>query len=214
MNSEFLINLFKKAQMPFDLDWESKEKFYIYLKELQKWNEKINLTAIKSESEIVEKLFLDSVYFLKFLPIKPGSVCLDIGSGAGFPGLPIKILCPETDLTLLEATKKKGAFLKHLIRILSLNKSQVIIKRFEEICDDESFKGRFDFITIRAVSLSQKLILHSYNLLKNEGAFLYFGGEKGGIKYLSAKSPFAKIESKGYKLPVSKLPRTLLTFRK
>jgi len=214
MNSGFLINLFEKAQMPLGLDGEREEKFYIYLKELQKWNEKINLTAIKSESEIVEKLFLDSVYFLKFLPIRPGSVCLDIGSGAGFPGLPIKILCPETDLTLLEATKKKGAFLKHLIRILSLSKCQVIIKRFEEICNDESFKRKFDFITIRAVSLSQKLILHAYNLLKDEGAFLYFGGEKGGIESFLAKSPFAKIEAKEYKLPVSKLSRTLLTFRK
>jgi len=214
MDSELIRNIFKKASLPFDLDKGKEEKFYIYLKELCKWNEKINLTSIKFESEIVEKLFLDSVFFLKFLEIKPDSVCLDIGSGAGFPGMPIKILCPGIDLTLLEATKKKGVFLKHLMRVLSLNKTRVITKRFEEICGGEFFLERFDLVTVRAVSLSPKLIRDSYKLLRQRGILLYFGGEKAEIDFSLEKFFFTDIELRKYKLPVSKLPRTLLIFRK
>jgi len=209
-----LRQLFDKARLPINLNEEKERKFSVYLKELQKWNEKINLTSIKDEAEIVEKLFLDSLFFLKFLDIKPDSNCLDIGSGAGFPGIPIKIMVSDINLTLFEATKKKASFLKHIIRVLSLKKTQVINKRFGDSLDKESFSGKFDMITVKGVAIDSELIAASYTLLNQTGILLYFGGEKVIEIFSLKKLPFVNFHSKTYQLPLSKLNRTLLIFRK
>jgi len=205
MPYHFLKEIFDRAK---------EEKFCIYLEELQKWNKKINLTSIKDNDEIIEKLFLDSVFFLKFFNIEPGSYCLDIGSGAGFPGIPIKIMSQEINLFLLEATKKKVSFLKHISRILSLEKIHIVNKRLEEISNDKNFFGKFELIITRAVSPSLKLITDSYKLLSKKGVLIYFGGENPKRNFIVEKNFFATSDLKTYQLPLSKLNRTLIIFRK
>ncbi len=214
MPHQLLKEIFDKAELPIVFDNEMEEKFCIYLRELLKWNKRINLTSIKNDTEIIEKLFLDSVFFIKFFDIEPVSACLDIGSGAGFPGIPIRIITNGLNLFLLEAKKKKVSFLKHISRVLSLGKIYVISKRLEEISNDEKFVERFELIITRAVSPSPKLIMDSYKLLSKNGVLIYFGGENQLNNSILENIPFATVDIKSYQLPISKLKRKLIFFWK
>src|SRR5512136_485117 len=106
------------------LDGKAIESFEIYLKELLKWNQKINLTAIRSEKGIVLKHFLDSLSVTSYLP-EHASI-LDIGSGAGFPGIPLKIVQPAFRITAIDSVRKKVDFQKHIIRALGLKGVEAI----------------------------------------------------------------------------------------
>jgi 16S rRNA (guanine527-N7)-methyltransferase len=106
--------------------------FITYLSELKKWNRVYNLTGIKKDEDIIVKHFLDSLLYLEALPSGKIEVA-DIGSGAGFPGMPIKIVRPEIELYLIEPSEKKSAFLRNVIIHLGLKKIVVIEKRVEDI---------------------------------------------------------------------------------
>jgi len=108
------------------------EAFITYLNELKKWNRVYNLTGIKKDEDIIVKHFLDSLLYLEALPAGKIEVA-DIGSGAGFPGIPLKIIRPEIGLYLIEPSGKKSAFLRNIIRKLDLKKIEVIEKRVEDI---------------------------------------------------------------------------------
>jgi 16S rRNA (guanine527-N7)-methyltransferase len=106
--------------MGISLDGGLVKSIGIYIEEMVWWNQKINLTALKDREEILIKHILSSLSYLKAFSPKPGLRAVDIGSGAGLPGIPIKLYCPEISLTLLEPSQKKLAFLKHIGRILKL----------------------------------------------------------------------------------------------
>ncbi len=97
-----------------------------YLSELKKWNRKINLTAIRDDRDIIIKHFLDSFSFLKGFMPREGLRLLDMGSGAGFPALPVKIAHGEIEITMVESVKKKASFLRHIIRTLDLKGVEVL----------------------------------------------------------------------------------------
>ena len=105
--------------------------FNLYLQELLEWNKKFNLTAITDPDEIRRKHFEDSLLLLQTVQLTNESV-VDVGAGAGFPGIPLKITCPGIKLTLLEATKKKVDFLKHLIQVLDLTDTEAVWARAED----------------------------------------------------------------------------------
>ena len=113
-----------------DLDEKAIEAFGLYLKELLKWNQKINLTAIRSEKGIVLKHFLDSLSVYPYLP--EHSFILDIGSGAGFPGIPLKIIQPSFEITLIDSVRKKVDFQRHIIRRLGLKGTEAIHGRVQD----------------------------------------------------------------------------------
>lgn len=124
---------------------------FVYLAELKKWNQKINLTAIRDEREVIIKHVLDSLSYLKgFSPIS-GSRLLDMGSGAGFPALVIKIARPELVITLVESVKKKASFLRHIVRTLKLEGVVVIDKRTDEL--PEPHLSSYDVVTARAFAV-------------------------------------------------------------
>ncbi|UCD85401.1 MAG: 16S rRNA (guanine(527)-N(7))-methyltransferase RsmG, partial [Deltaproteobacteria bacterium] len=100
------------------LDKEKAERFGLYLKELKRWNRKVNLTSLVEDREIIIKHFLDSLTPLKYLSKQ--SFILDLGSGGGFPGVPLKIAEPSLKVVLLESSKKKNSFLNHITSALSL----------------------------------------------------------------------------------------------
>jgi 16S rRNA (guanine527-N7)-methyltransferase len=129
---------------------EQLELFLTYLKELKRWNRKINLTSVTTDSGIITRHFLDSLTLLSHL--KGLKRLLDIGSGAGFPGIPIKIAMPEVELTMMDSVEKKVYFLRHIIRRLGLKGAEAIRARAEdrEVC--ERLKGSFDCVTSRALS--------------------------------------------------------------
>lgn len=128
------------------------DKFSLYINDLLAWNDKINLTSITDHKAIVIKHFIDSIACHKALlhPIQ-GQSLLDVGSGAGFPGLPLKIAYPELDVTLLEPSSKKTAFLRYLIGTLELTKVKVVPKNIEQISLE---KEKFSHIITRALTMT------------------------------------------------------------
>ena len=118
-----------------------------YTRILRHWNEKLNLTAIKDPLEILHRHFCESMYAAVAVPINSGRLA-DIGSGPGFPGLPLKILRPELQLVLVESNIKKGTFLAEVIRELGLLNARVLISRYEELGEE---LAPLDFVCSRAV---------------------------------------------------------------
>src|SRR6516165_7688257 len=118
-----------------------------YTRILQHWNEKLNLTAIRDPLEILHRHFCESMFAAVAVPINSGRIA-DIGSGPGFPGLPLKILRPELELFLVESNIKKGTFLAEVLRELGLANARVLISRYEELSEE---LAPLDFVCSRAV---------------------------------------------------------------
>jgi 16S rRNA (guanine527-N7)-methyltransferase len=129
--------------------------FQTYLRELTAWSSKTNLTSITQPQEIIVKHFVDSIACSKSMAgLEKSSNVLDIGSGAGFPGLPMKIAFPELTVTLLEPTSKKIAFLRHMIGILELRNIKAIPKTLQAFATDHANHGIFSYIVSRALDMS------------------------------------------------------------
>jgi 16S rRNA (guanine527-N7)-methyltransferase len=128
-----------------------------YRQELLEWNTRFNLTAITDPEEVLLKHFLDSLSLLQVYD-RPHARLLDIGSGAGFPGIPLKIVRPQWHVTLIEATGKKTLFLRHMIDLLKLKDIEVVHGRAEEIAHKQQYRGAFDIVTARAVASLSSLL--------------------------------------------------------
>ena len=131
--------------------------FESYRQGLLDWNSRINLTAITDSQDVLLKHFLDSLSLLKVYT-NPEARLLDIGSGAGFPGLPLKIVRPQWHVTLLEATGKKTLFLRHMVEALQLRDVEIIHGRAEELAHKREYRAMFDIVTARAVSALPTLL--------------------------------------------------------
>ena len=133
MDKDRLTRLFLQAsqEVSVSLSAQQVELFWLYLQELLEWNKTFSLTGIKNPDDIIIKNFIDSLTPLPYLD-SSGSL-LDIGSGAGFPSIPLKISCPEIEVQLVEASRKKVSFIKHLIRTLGLEGVSVLHSRVEEM---------------------------------------------------------------------------------
>ena len=141
--------IIRRALRDFQIALTHEQVTYIqqYTRILQHWNEKLNLTAIKDPLEILHRHFCESMYAAVAVPINSGRLA-DIGSGPGFPGLPLKILRPELQLVLVESNIKKGTFLAEVIRELGLANARVLISRYEELGEE---LAPLDFVCSRAV---------------------------------------------------------------
>ncbi len=131
------------------------EQFETYYHEIVDWNQKVNLTAILDYDEIMIKHFLDSLTLVQGFKnaVSPaGLSVIDIGTGAGLPGIPLKIALPEIKLTLLEATAKKTEFLKYVVSTLRLNEVEILTARAEEQARLGKYRERFDIVIARAVT--------------------------------------------------------------
>lgn len=146
------------------------ETFVRYQHELVTWNEKFNLTRIVEPQEVAIKHFLDSLSIALVLPElnTPRSV-IDVGSGAGFPGIPLKIARPELSMTLLESTGKKATFLRHVIETLGLTKIAVVTARAEEAGRQAAHREHYDLAVARAVSRLAVLAEYTLPLVKVGG---------------------------------------------
>ena len=151
-------------------------KFQKYLDLLMEWNQKINLTALKTEEEIIEKHFYDSLLMAEEIKFDDQSL-LDVGTGAGFPGIPLKIVFEDLFVTLLEPTLKRVNFLDIVIKELGLKKIVTINKRAEDYVKDA--RSYYDLVTARAVSRLNMLLELCMPLVKVDGLFLAMKGSKG-----------------------------------
>lgn len=147
------------------------EQFDSYAAELRRWNEQINLTAIADTPGIVTRHFLDSLRCATSWGDAPGSL-VDIGAGAGFPGLPLKILRPELQLTLVESIAKKAAFLRHIVDTLGLTNVEVIVARAEAVGRDPAQRERYAVAVARAVAELRVLAEYCLPLCRVGGRFL------------------------------------------
>jgi len=198
------------------LDEKIFEAFDLYLKELVKWNLKINLTAVRTEKEIVLKHFLDSLSIFPYL--SNISTLLDIGSGAGFPGIPLKMVKPFLEMTLIDAVRKKVDFQRHIIRILGLKGIAAIHGRVQDREILQTMGEQFDMVTSRGFSDLRTFLILGFPLLKKGGIVLAMKGEVSGeeIRLLS------KIEENRYRLqkigffflPFSSIKRSIFLFEK
>jgi 16S rRNA (guanine527-N7)-methyltransferase len=198
------------------LDGKAIEAFELYLKELHKWNQKINLTSIRTEKGIVLKHFLDSLSVHPYLP-KYSSI-LDIGSGAGLPGIPLKIIHPTLEVTLIDSVRKKVDFQKHIIRMLGLKGIEAIHGRVQDKGILQNLEGRFDIALSRAFSDLRTLLILSFPFLKREGTVIAMKGEVESkeIKLLTEAEGIRYRLQKTISLilPFSSFKRTVLLFEK
>ena len=129
---------------------EQLNQFYKYMNLLLEWNEKINLTAITDPNEVILKHFIDSLTINKY--IKENSTLADVGTGAGFPGIPLKILRPDLKITLVDSLNKRINFLNEVINKLNLVNIETVHSRIEDFGKDKKYRESFDFVTARAVA--------------------------------------------------------------
>jgi len=160
------------------------QKFQLYYEELVEWNRKVNLTAITGYEEVQTKHFLDSLTLMEALKDKAWAksdfYLLDIGTGAGFPGIPLKILLPGIRLVLLESVAKKTAFLRHIIYRLELENVEVLTGRAEDLAHKEDFRETFELVTSRAVGSLSTIAEFSLPFCRQRGLFI--APKKGDIE--------------------------------
>ncbi len=156
-----------------ELTAEQVQAFELYYRQLVAWNERVNLTAITDYEEVLVKHFLDSLSCFQALTgLPPGWRCIDIGAGAGFPGLPLKIALPRMRLTVLESTGKKAAFLKHIVAELGLSGVDVVRGRAEEVGREPGLRESFDAALARAVAALPVLVEYALPLVRVGGVFV------------------------------------------
>jgi 16S rRNA (guanine527-N7)-methyltransferase len=148
------------------------EQFLLYRAELLDWNSRMNLTAITNPEEVLVKHFLDSLTLLAVID-KPRLRLLDIGTGAGFPGLPLKIVRPQWSVTLLEATGKKVTFLNHVIETLQLEDVVAMHGRAEELAHKPACRATFDVVTARAVAAIPTLLEYAAPYCRVGGLIIF-----------------------------------------
>lgn len=162
---------------PFGVSLSSDQidKLLVYVDLLMRWNRKINLTSIRTPEECITRHFGESFLLSKVARLQ--GQMLDIGSGAGFPGLAVKLIAPELEVTLLEPVAKKRAFLKEAARACGLSPVRVVSTRVEEFCRSES-AGGFDIITARAVGGLETLVPAAETLVKQGGIICLWVGNQ------------------------------------
>ena len=193
------------------------KQFYNYINLLIEWNEKINLTAITEPDEVILKHFVDSLTIAKYIP--DGTKIVDVGTGAGFPGIPLKIYRQDIEITLLDSLQKRINFLNEVIRELNLEKIETVHSRVEDFGKDKMYREKFDIATSRAVANLATLSEYLLPLVKVGGKVISMKGSlieeelehsKNAIKILGGK--VEKVDE--FDLPNSDISRNIVLIDK
>jgi|AntRauTorckE6833_2_1112554.scaffolds.fasta_scaffold00839_12 16S rRNA (guanine527-N7)-methyltransferase len=195
----------------FKLTEKQIKQFDIYFDVLSEWNKKMNLTAIENPRQVYLKHFLDSLMLGRVFDLNSTKM-LDVGSGAGFPSIPLKIVYPSIELTIIDALKKRIAFLNHLCNVLGIN-ANLIHGRIEEHKD----KGHYDIVTGRAVSSLNVLLEFCVPYVKVGGAFVAYKSSKYALELDKASNAFEALRIKydtQYDYEIDEEFRTLIKFEK
>lgn len=196
MEKQEFENIVKEKMKLIDIEIsnEQVEQFYRYMHLLIEWNEKMNLTAIVEPNEIILKHFIDSVTIAKY--IKDKKTLIDVGTGAGFPGIPLKIVNPKINMTLLDSLNKRIMFLKELIEQLGLENINVFHGRAEEFAQNKEHREKYEVVTSRAVANLSTLSEYMIPFAKENGIIISMKGSevqqeldeaKNAIKILGGK---------------------------
>jgi 16S rRNA (guanine527-N7)-methyltransferase len=180
--------------------------FERYEQELLDWNNRFNLTAIRDSEGIRVKHFLDSLSCLLVLKDPTPTRLIDIGTGAGFPGIPLKIVLPNLRLTLVESVGKKADFCRHMVQVLGLDQVEVLQTRAEELGLDRNHRERYDWVLARAVAGMPTLAEYLLPLTRIGGAILAQKGESGPAEVHSAQHAIQLLGGRLRKLLKINLP--------
>ena len=188
------------------LDEEQIQKFYKYMELLLEWNEKINLTAIVEPRDVILKHFVDSLTICKEL--QKNKTLADIGTGAGFPGIPVKILRPDLDITLIDSLNKRVNFLTMVIEALKLEKIVALHGRIEDFGKNKKYREKFDYVTSRAVANLSTLSEYMIPLVKIGGKCICMKGSNIDEELKNAEKAIKTLGGKIEKVDTFLLPDT------
>ncbi|MCK8824535.1 16S rRNA (guanine(527)-N(7))-methyltransferase RsmG [Fuchsiella alkaliacetigena] len=217
-NKELLIS--GAAELGIKLKEKQVRQFMDYKDFLQEWNQKINLTAIEDDQEIIVKHFLDSLSCLKAMKfLNDKDKLIDVGTGAGFPGLPLKIIYPELKLVLLDSTKKKVSFLRALSRELELQDIEFLHGRAEDYGQDSNYREKFKVGVARAVASLEVLSEYVLPFLKVGAFFIAQKGDAIKDEVIDASRAVEKlgaefVDVKTVNLPHTEIERSLVIINK
>lgn len=152
------------------------EQFMKYKQLLLEWNQKINLTAITEDREIILKHFVDCISIISVMPFPKSASVIDVGTGAGFPGIPLKIVCPEIQMTLLDSLQKRLIFLQEVIQQLALSKISCVHSRAEDGGKQKEYRENYDYCVSRAVANLAVLCEYCLPFVKLGGMLIAFRG--------------------------------------
>ncbi|MER0283063.1 16S rRNA (guanine(527)-N(7))-methyltransferase RsmG [Clostridioides difficile] len=195
------------------------EKFKKYREILVDWNQKMNLTGIEDEKEVYVKHFLDSISAVKNGYIKNGMSIIDVGTGAGFPGLPLKICLEDLELTLLDSLNKRINFLEEVSRELELANIKFIHGRAEDFGKDEKYREKYDIATARAVAGLPILMEFCVPFVKVGGYFICLKGPNANLELEESQKAIdilglEFVEKIDVELPEIDLNHNILVFKK
>ena len=204
-------------ELKIELNENQINSFYKYMNLLIKWNEKINLTAITDPKEIIMKHFIDSLTINKY--IEKDAKLIDIGTGAGFPGIPLKILRQDITVTLVDSLNKRINFLNEVIKEIGLEKIETIHSRAEEIGKNVKYREKYDMATSRAVANIATLSEYLIPLVKEKGKCIYMKGPDIEEELLNGKKAInvlggEVIKKEEFSLPKSDIKRTIIIINK
>lgn len=207
----------KMSNISINLTEKQVKQFYDYMNLLLEWNEKINLTAITEFHEIILKHFVDSVTISQF--VSHDKSLVDVGTGAGFPGIPLKILRPDLEIVLMDSLQKRINFLNEVILKLKLEKIQTIHARAEELGKNKKYREKFDFATSRAVANLSVLLEYLVPFVKKDGKVICMKGSDITEELENSKKAEnilgVNIESKEFLyLPGTDMERNILIYSK
>lgn len=216
-NREILIDGLKELEL--NASEEVVDKLQLFMKIMLEWNEKINLTAITEEREIYIKHFLDSATCLSTGYIKKGMRAIDVGSGAGFPGIPIKLLEPGIEMTLLDSLNKRISYLNEAVAKLDLKKVRTVHARAEEGGSSKEHRESYDIALSRAVAAMNVLCEYCIPFIKVGGFFVCQKGPDADEELKEAGNAIKLLggsvrEVREYRLPFSDIKHNIIIIEK
>lgn len=207
----------KMQKIHIDMNKRQIEQFYLYMNLLLEWNKKMNLTAITEPQEVITKHFVDCATVMKHL--EGAKRVIDVGSGAGFPGIPIKILKPDIEICLMDSLQKRISFLEEVIQKLRLEKIETIHARAEELGRNKAYREQFDATVSRAVAPLNVLLEYVSPFLKVKGKAICMKGSNIEKELKESEKAFQELKMKlvqkeEFKIPETDLKRSIVIFQK
>ncbi len=219
MNDEVAYIKQKISELKIDIDKGQAEQLFQYYRLLIEWNQYMNLTAITDFHEVVEKHFIDSLSIVFVHNMQNAESVIDVGTGAGFPGIPLKIAFPHLKMTLLDSLQKRITFLNHVIGELGLGDVEAIHGRAEDFAKPGFGREKYDLCVSRAVANLSTLSEYCLPFVKIGGSFVSYKSKEAGQELEKAKNAIFLLggkteECKSFDLPGTDISRTLVKIHK
>lgn len=215
--NEKLYELCKKNEI--DLSEKQLEQFQIFYDYMIEMNQVMNLTSITEEDEVILKHFYDCMSIVKYFDFKPGEYVIDVGTGAGFPGIPLAILLPKVQFTLMDSLNKRIIFLQDVVKKCGLKNVECIHSRAEELAKNEKYREKYDVCVSRAVANLSVLLEYCIPFIKKGGMFISYKSISSEEELSDSNNAQNKLCCKlkkniSFELPDTDIRRNFLLFEK